>query len=101
MSSDQAPKSAYELAMARLRQKDVDAGIVEVPLTDAQREAIAEARRVCEARIAEARAGRHSSTTAGVFDPAAQLAADDELRRDIQRLRDDADRKVAKIRSGS
>jgi hypothetical protein len=36
-----------------------------------------------------------------VFDPAAQLAADDELRRDIQRLRDDADRKVAKIRSGS
>lgn len=100
MSSDQAPKSAYELAMARLRQKDADAGIVEVPLSDAQREAIAEARRVCEARIAEAQI-LHSSKTGGVFDPAAQLTADDELRRDIQRLRDDADRKVAKIRSGS
>lgn len=84
--------------MARLRQKDADAGVVEVPLSDAQREAIAEARRVCEAKIAEVQI-LHAAKTAGAFDPAAQAAADEELRRDIQRLRDDADRKVAKIRA--
>lgn len=100
MSSDQAPKSAYELAMARLRQQDADAGIVETPLTETQREAIAEIRRTCEAKIAEVQI-LHQSTTAGSFDPAATAAADEELRRDIQRLRDDADRKVAKVRAAS
>jgi len=100
MSSDQAPKSALEIAMARLRQKDADAGIVETPLTDAQRDAIAEARRVCESKIAEAQI-LHASKTAGVFDPAARMAADEELRRDLQRIRDDADRKVARIRASS
>ena len=32
--SDDAPKSAYELAMARLRKKDADAGEAEVPLKE-------------------------------------------------------------------
>ena len=98
MSSDQAPKSAYEVAMARLRQQDADAGVVDTPLTDAQREAIAEVRSVCEARIAEAQI-LHRSTTRGHMDPGAVDTADEGLRRDIQRLRDDADRKVAKIRA--
>ena len=84
--------------MARLRQKDADAGVVETPLTDVQRDAIAEIRRTCEAKIAEAQI-LHQSHTAGSFDPAAIAAADDELRRDIQRLRDDADRKVSKVRA--
>ena len=30
------PKSAYELAMERLRQKDREAGVEERPLTDQQ-----------------------------------------------------------------
>jgi hypothetical protein len=100
MSSEQAPKSAYDLAMARLRQKDADAGIVDHPLTEAQREAIAEVRRICEAKTAEAQI-LHRSRTAGAIDPAVLLAAEEEVRRDIQRLRDDAERKVAKIRAGS
>ena len=45
------PKSAYELAMERLRQKDREAGVEERPLTDQQKAAIAQARRVYLAAI--------------------------------------------------
>jgi len=31
-----APKSAYELAMERLKKKDAEAGVVEQKLTEAQ-----------------------------------------------------------------
>ena len=43
--SDDAPKSAFELAMQRLRQKDKETDVDARPLTDAQKAAIAEARR--------------------------------------------------------
>jgi len=49
----EGPKSAYELAMERLRQKDREAGVEERPLTDQQKTAIAEARQVYQARMAE------------------------------------------------
>ena len=39
---DDAPKSALELAMARLRQKDADSGETQHPLTDEQKARIAE-----------------------------------------------------------
>jgi hypothetical protein len=39
--------------MERLRRKDSEQGVVERPLTDEQRGAIAEARRAYEAKIAE------------------------------------------------
>ncbi len=42
MSNDDAPKTAYELAMERLRRKDREEGVVERPLTDAQKAAITE-----------------------------------------------------------
>ena len=44
MPDDSAPKSAYELAMERLRKSDADAGIERQPVTDAQKAAIAEIR---------------------------------------------------------
>ena len=53
MADQDAPKSAYELAMARLRKKDQEEGVVDRPITDEQRAAIAEARKVGEARLAE------------------------------------------------
>ena len=43
--SDDAPKSAFDLAMQRLRQKDKEADVEARPLTDAQKAAIAEIRR--------------------------------------------------------
>jgi hypothetical protein len=54
MSQEGAPKSAYELAMERLRKKDEAAGIVQAPLTDAQKTEITEIRSLYGARLAQA-----------------------------------------------
>ena len=97
--SDQAPKSALEIAMERLRKKDAEAGIVDAPLTDEQKAAIAEARNVCEARIAEIKILHHSKL-ARTVEPEARALLDDEFRRDAQRLNDERDRKIERIRAG-
>jgi hypothetical protein len=51
--SDDEPKTAYELILERLKQKDRAAGVTERPLTDAQKARIAELRKLYEARLAE------------------------------------------------
>jgi hypothetical protein len=94
-----APKSSFELVMERLRKKDAEAGVEEKPLTDEQRAAIAEARSVCEAAIAQRRI-MHASAVAGVFDPAERAERDDELRRDLERFQSDRDARIARIREG-
>ena len=95
--SDDSPKSAYELAMARLREKDAAAGLVSGPISDAQKAEIAEVRSRAEARIAELKI-LHQSKTAGLFDPDARALADDELRRELQRIDEEREHKIAKIR---
>jgi hypothetical protein len=97
--SEGAPKSALELAMERLRKKDAEAGIEEKPLTDAQRTAIAEARSICEAKIAERRI-MHRSAVAAVFDPAELEERNRELQIDIQRFESDRDARIRTIRDG-
>lgn len=94
-----APKSALELVMERLRRKDADSGVVEQPLTDAQRAAIAEARSVYEARVAERRI-MHASAIAGVIDPEARAALEQELRRDLDRFESDREARIRRIRAG-
>ena len=86
--------------MERLRKQDAEAGIDEKPLTDTQRAAIAEARSVYEARVAERRI-MHESSVAGVFDPAERAQRDEELRRDLDRFASDRDSKIKRIRAGS
>jgi len=95
-----APKSRMELVMERLRKQDAEAGIDEKPLTDAQRAAIAEARSVYDARVAERRI-MHDSAVAGLFDPAERAQRDEELRRDLDRFESDRDSKIKRIRAGS
>lgn len=95
--TDEAPKSAYELAMERLRKKDREEGVSERPLTDEQREAIAEARRVAEARLAE-REILYQSNLRKVADPDAAAALEEEYRRDRERIGSDRDEKIARIR---
>jgi hypothetical protein len=93
-----APKSAIELVMERLRKKDAEAGITEKPLTDDQRAAIAEARSVHEARVAE-RKILHESAIRVTFDPAERQALEDALRRDLERFESDRDAKIRKIKA--
>jgi Spy/CpxP family protein refolding chaperone len=93
----EAPKSALEIVMERLKKKDAETGVHEQTLTDAQRAQIAEARSVYEARVAERRI-MHQSQTAAVFDPAELELRRDELRRDLAQFESDRDAKIRKIR---
>jgi hypothetical protein len=94
-----APKSAYELAMEKLRKKDREAGIEEQVLTDEQRAAISEARNLYDSRVAERRI-LHRSTINSIFDPAQLEERETEFRRDLERFASDRDAKIRKIRSG-
>jgi hypothetical protein len=98
--TDEAPKSAYELAMERLRKKDREEGVEDRPLSDEQREAIAEARRVAEARAAE-REILHQSALRRAADPEAVAQLEEEYRRDRERIASDRDEKIARIRRGT
>jgi hypothetical protein len=96
-ADDEAPKSALELAMARLKKKDADAGIEDKPVTDAQKAAIGEARSVAEAKLAE-REILFKSKMAVVREPDAREVLEQEYRRDRERITSDRDRKIEEIR---
>ena len=99
MADQDAPKSAYELAMARLQKKDKEEGVVDRPLTDEQKAAIAEARKVGEARLAE-REIMHRSQRAKAADPEALEKMELEYRRDRERITSERDNKIDAIRKG-
>ncbi len=86
--------------MERLRKKDADAGIAESTVTDEQKAEIAEVRNRAEARIAELKI-LHQSKIATLFDPDARALVDAELRRDVERIEDDREKKIARIRGGT
>ena len=50
---DDAPKSAIELAMARFKKQDADAGVTDRVLTDEQKNEIAEVRKTYGAKLAQ------------------------------------------------
>jgi hypothetical protein len=95
--ADEAPKSAFELAMERLKKKDREEGVEERPLTGKQRSAIAEARKVCEAKLAE-REILHHAALRKAADPEAVATLEDEYRRDRERITYDRDKKIEEIR---
>ena len=96
---DDAPKTAYELAMERLRKKDQDEGVTVVPLTEAQRAQIAEIRNFYEAKIAELKV-LHESTMRRSVDVAERETLDQQHRRELEHLTSARDAKVEKIRRG-
>ena len=83
--------------MERLKKKDAEQGIVEHKLTDAQKAAIAEARSIYEARVAE-RQILHRDKRLSTFESAAVEALEEEYRRDMERFAYDRDAKIKKIR---
>jgi hypothetical protein len=97
LMSDDHPKSAFELAMERLQQKDKEASIDDRPLTDEQRAAIAEARQFYKAKVAEREILHQAALrAAGTHEE----ILNEELRRDQERLANDRDHKIAEIRRG-
>src|SRR3954470_10838311 len=97
MADESAPKSAYELAMERLRKKDADEGVERQPVTDAQKAAIAEIRNFYEAKLAEIDV-LHQGKLRMIMDPEAQGVAEQEYRRDRERLVNERDVKIEKAR---
>jgi hypothetical protein len=89
-------KTSYDLAMERLRGADPNAG-KEKPLTSAQKEKIAEARRVAAARLAELEIHFHDARKR-FRDPAEQEKAEAEYQIDRQRVNADLERAIAEVR---
>ena len=95
---DEAPKSALELAMERLRKKDADAGVEERSLTDEQKAEIAEIKNLYASRIAQAEI-MYKSQLATVWDAEERLKIQDGHRRELQRLNEERDRKLQVVRT--
>ena len=96
--SDQGPKTAYEIAMERLRQKDAEDGVEHRPRTDEQKAAIAEVRSLYEAKLAQTEV-MHKSALPGAVDSAARATLEEHYQRDRARLIGERDAKVEAIRT--
>jgi len=83
--------------MERLRKKDEAAGVVQAPLTDAQKAAITEIRSLYGARLAQAEL-QHQDRLRATFDPAVHEALEVEYRRERERLTAEMDAKIEKAR---
>ena len=98
MSEDDAPKSAYELAMERLRKRDREQGIEERPLREDQRQRIADVRRILDARLVEREILYQSDRRkAGTHEELEKL--EQEYQRDRERIVSERDAKIEKIRA--
>jgi hypothetical protein len=96
--SDEKPRSAVEIAMERLRQRDAERGETETPPTDEQKAAIAEARSVHAAKVAQLEILQRAKLSS-VIDPAEREMLATEYRGELRRLNDNLVHKIAQIRS--
>ena len=103
MSEDKVPLSAYELAMRRLEARDRAEGVEKSrPLTDPQKEAIAEARTEAKAKLAELEILHRKNLAAAGGDAEAIRKLEENYRTDRARIEDRAETRIAKIkREGS
>jgi hypothetical protein len=95
--ADGSPRSAYEIAMERLRQKDARDGVDRQPRTDEQKAAIAGIRSLYDAKIAQAEV-MHRSAVVGILDEDARIRLDEEYQRDRARLQAERDARIEKVR---
>ena len=94
---DDAPKSALELAMERLKKKDAEQGVSERALTEDQKNEIAEVRKTYGAKLAQEEI-LFKSKTQGYIDPESRRTLEENYRRDVERITHERDRKIEKIR---
>lgn len=92
-----APKTAYELAMERLRRKDRETGVEERPLTEEQKAAIADARQFYQAKLAE-REILHQDALRKATSQEEVQKLETEVARDRDHLASDRDRKIAEVK---
>jgi hypothetical protein len=91
------PKTAYEIAMERLRREDAAAGVEEREVSKEQKEEIAEIKRVYAAKAAEAEI-LYRSKLMSAFEPEERAKLEQGHRRDLERIKEDQERKLSKLR---
>jgi len=94
-------KSAYELAMERLKAKDRDDGVEESgPLTSAQKSRIAEVRQEAQAKLAELEI-LHKKNLAGTRgDPDEVKKIEEHYRTDRSRVESRLESAIARVKRG-
>jgi hypothetical protein len=101
MTDDRPLKSAYEIAMERLRRKDHDEGIDESkPLEDAQKERIADLRREAKAKLAEMEILHRKDLAGTGGDPEKIRKLDENYRIDRGRVESRLESEIEKVRRG-
>ncbi|MBZ5637696.1 MAG: hypothetical protein LAO51_02950 [Acidobacteriia bacterium] len=99
MSDERPLRSAYELAMDRLRQKDRDEGIEESePLDEAQKERISELRREAKAKLAEMEILHRKDLAEVASDPEKLREREEKYRIDRARVESRLENALAKAR---
>jgi len=98
MSDDKAPKmkSAYELALERMAGQGIEPPREEA-LTPELRQLVAEVRQKAEARLAELEI-LHKDALRKSQDFAARENAEEDYHRERQRLEEDRDRQIDRLR---
>jgi hypothetical protein len=98
MPEDKSLKSAYELAMERLRAQDRARGEKVLPLNEAQKREIARLREEARAKLAELEI-MHRKNLAGAAGDAEKLREIEEhFRIDRQRIEASLESRIAKIK---
>ncbi len=101
MGEEKPLKSAFELAMERLRAKDREAGIAEPkPLTEAQKRRIAELRQELKAKLAEMEILHEKALTAVMDKPEELVKIVEQHRQERERLEARYEAKIEKVRRG-
>ncbi len=101
MAKDRELKSAYELAMERLRREDRAAGREEhAPLTAAQKKKIASLRQKAKAKIAEIEILREQQRAEAGGDPEKLAEVEERFRTDKGRIESRLESDVARVRDG-
>jgi hypothetical protein len=100
MSDDKPLKSAYDLAMERLRAQDREAGVEDSkPLSDEQKRAIAELRRKAQARLAEMEI-LYRKDLANVTEPEKLTEMEERYATDRRRVESSLESGIARVRRG-
>jgi hypothetical protein len=101
MSDDAPLKSAYEIAMERLRAKDRENGVEErKALSREQKERIAELRQDAKAKIAELEIMRRDKLAAAQGDPEKIAEIEEHFAIDRKRVESSRDELIAEVREG-
>jgi hypothetical protein len=100
MADDTPLKSAYELAMERLRRQDRKAGVkARKPLSRAQKEKIARLRKQAEAKLAELEIMYRKDLAATGGDPEKIRELNEHLETDRGRVESSTEAAVEKVRN--